>query len=552
MPEPARNDALADINAVFRIGKYLLWVILLAGFVLRVVPILWGIPLHPYISSCHPDEGKVFRAILGFPGIYWTTEPFAGYGTVIQYLIGTVLFPIKLIFINLLELSDAYTIFAKIFSRLISVILGTGTIFITFSLVQRLFDEKTALLGAAFLSVAFFHTLNSPLITLDVSSSFLLILNFLLCLHAIKTQKWRDYAILGIASGFLIGTKTVLGIFMCIPFILNILQNFSPTSPPGDSDANPIPMRVRATRLLFYAGIAFVIFILFHPHIFLDFEKYIAFYMREKHDWVDRSRDTITQLLLTWEGNTVKAVGPFLPILALFGMIFPGKHNRRFKLMLVFFVIAYYGFWRWFLSPRYVIVVTPILCIFAANACMLMIRQKHKVVKFAAVALITITTLHSLYWCISGVSLRFNDTRLSATKFIMDNIPAGTVLGLSSVSEKYDWRIHRWNYPKIDFKRYRVTNFIYQPEILILNSSDFEKVIDTIRSGKLSEKYVLPQKYHREWYRYSPPSPRMFKFYEDLLIKGSMPYKLIKTFKREVNVPLEFAPPEIRIYRKMN
>ncbi|MFZ2632114.1 MAG: glycosyltransferase family 39 protein [Desulfosalsimonadaceae bacterium] len=209
-------------------NKNALLVFLFIGLILRVLPVFWGIPLKPYIRSYHPDEAKVLNSILSFPEIYWTTKPFAGYGTAVQYILGTFLLPFKWFFLKSLNLGYEYFIIASIFSRFASVTFGTGCILLTYLTAKKIYDEKVALLSAAFLSVAFFHTLNSALITLDVSSSFILMLNFFLCFKAIESNRWRDYIILGIASGILVGTKTVLGIFFCIPFLLNFLKLYTP------------------------------------------------------------------------------------------------------------------------------------------------------------------------------------------------------------------------------------------------------------------------------------------------------------------------------------
>lgn len=525
-----------------------LFIVLIIGFLLRVVPILWGIPIKPYIRSYHPDEGKVFNSIMGFPEIYWTTKPFSGYGTAVQYMLGALLIPLKFVLAQLLNLRFEYYITALIISRLTSIILGTGTIYLVYLIGKKIYDENVAFVSALFLSVSFYHTLNSPLITLDVSMSFFLMLNFFLCIRAIEKNRLSDYIILGVASGLMIGIKTVSGIFFCIPCILSYLRLYYPKN---DNDRDRTQFLKQTKFLISYILIAVFVFIIFHPHIFLDLEKYIAFYLREKHDWLDRSRGTIKQLFYIWGSNSVKSVGVFVSIFALIGAIVPGKKNLHLKLMFLLFCVLYYGFWRWLLVPRYIIVVAPIMCIFAANACMLFFSRKNIVLRTLSIAMITVALGYSFYSCVSGISLRLNDTRTSTAKFILQNVPKGTTIGVSSVSEKYDWRTHSWRYPKIDFKRFRVVNFLYEPEILVLSSYDYNSILNTLESGKLLNNYVLPEKYYRDWYRYSPPSPRIFKFYDDLLVKKDKKYILLRTFQGNVNVPLEFAPPEIRIYKKI-
>lgn len=525
-----------------------LLIALIIGFILRLVPILWGIPIKPYIRSYHPDEGKVLNSIFRFPEIYWTTKPFPGYGTAVQYMLGFLLTPFKFIFAQLLNLRFKYYIAVSIISRLTSIIFGTGSIYLVYLIGKKIYDENVALLSALFLSVSFYPTLNSPLITLDVSMSFILMLNFFLCIRAIEKNRMSDYILLGVASGLLVGIKTVSGIFFCIPCILSYLKLYYPKN---DYDRDRTQFLKQTKLLISYILIAIVVFIVFHPHIFLDLKKYIAFYLREKHDWVDRARGSIFQLFSIWGKNTVKSLGIFVSIFALIGAVLPGRKNLNFKLMFLLFIVLYYGFWRWLLATRYIIAVAPIMCIFAANACMLCFYKKNILLRTVSMVMITVALVYSLYCCVSGISLRLNDTRPLVSKFIAENVPKGTTLGISSVSEKYNWRTHPWRYPKINFKQYRMVNFLSEPDIVVLSSYDYEPILKTLKSGKLLKNYVLPKEYHKDWYRYSAPSPRIFKFYDDLLIKKSKKYFLLKIFRSNVNVPLEFPPPEIRIYKKM-
>jgi dolichyl-phosphate-mannose-protein mannosyltransferase len=534
-------------RGLFETLQHPLFIVLSVGFILRVMPIMWGIPINLFIHSYHPDEGKVLLSILDFPEIYWTSKAFMGYGTAIQYILGALLFPLKLFLVKSSNHSYEYYIIVSVFSRLISVILSTICIYLTYAIAKKIYDKKVAFLSASFLAVSFYHTLNSPLITLDVSSSFLLMLNFLLCYRAIEKNRLMDYIFLGLASGLLVGTKTVLGIFFCIPFLLSFLNLIYPQN---SFNADQPKFLQQSKLLITYVFVAAVVFILFNPQIFLDINKYIAFYLKEKHDWVDRTRGTIEQIIPIWGGNTIKSVGTCIPVLALIGIIFPGKKELRLKIMLIIFVILYYGFWRWFLSPRYVIVITPILCIFAANACILIFHQKSMALRRISILIIIISIGYSLYWCGSGIYLRLNDTRTSAAKFIAQKITKGTTIGYSGVSERYTWKTHSWRYPKIDPNQFRIIDFLSKPEVLVINFDDANAILKTLKSDKLLSNYILPEIYHKDWYRYSAPSPKIFKFYDELLLNKKSNYILLKTFNRKFNVPLEFAPPEIKIFTK--
>jgi hypothetical protein len=255
-------------------------------------------------------------------------------------------------------------------------------------------------------------------------------------------------------------------------------------------------------------------------------------------------------MLRIWQRETVAALGGGVALLALLGMLIPGKANLRYKLALIAFVVLYTGFWRWFLKGRYVIAVAPILCLFAAHLCVRLLDSRWRMPKWIGGGAVAVVFLTSLSSVLSAIHLRLNDTRPPAARYLLENIPAGTTVGIAGVSEKYPWKTHRWRYPRVDFTRFKAVDFLQEPDILILSSYDYQPVLHTLESGRLGSGYVLDEAYHREWYRFAAPSPGIFEFYDRLLNQNDGRYVLFKSFSTEVKVPLEFPPPEIRIYRR--
>ena len=202
--------------------KYrLLCLILMVAFVLRVAPLLWGVPLRPEIRSFHPDEGKVYGVVADFPEIYGTTAPFPGYGTAVQYIVGTVLLPVKAVVVGFADHPYAYRILAQLAMRMTSVVLGVGCIVLLYALGARLFDRATATAAAALLAVSFFHTLNSAVGTLDVPLCFLVMVNVLVGFEIFENPRPAGFALLGICTGVLVGT--MLMVQTSIGFLLTLL-----------------------------------------------------------------------------------------------------------------------------------------------------------------------------------------------------------------------------------------------------------------------------------------------------------------------------------------
>ncbi len=523
----------------------LLSIILLIGFIIRILTIFWGVPINPYVKSYHPDEPKVYIDIMNFPRSYLTFLQFKGYGTFIQNSLGLLFFPLKVL--KIFSNENIYEITVIILSRFVNVIIGSATIIFTYFLASKIFDKKTALVASALIAISFYHVINSPVITLDVAISLLIVINFQLSFYAIKKNELKSYIFLGIASGILLGTKITGGLFLLIPVILNLLytQSSSLEDLPGRKFKSKI-----IENLLVYLSVAVFIFLLFNSYVYLYPGRYLDFMLDQKKNLVDRSFVSIWQIPLTWIRTTGIATGLPVTLLLIFGIARMRKKNFKMQLILFLFLFEYYAFWRWSIIPRYIISVAPLICIFAGNALVYFYEKKNVIIKGIAVGVFIFTIGYSGYLCFSGILLRFTDTRTEASKYIDDNIKEGSTIGISYTSEKFSAKYHDWRYPKINYNKYKDEKFLDRPDVIILSSYDFNQVNGLLNSNKLSDKYELDKKYYREWYRYSPPNPQVIKRFDELLNQKNDDYLLIKTFKKEINVPIEFPPPEIRIYKK--
>jgi len=529
------------------IGEHrLLCLILLAAFVLRLAPILWGVPLRHEVRDFHPDEPKVYGALARFPEIYGTTKPFPGYGTAVQYLVGTVLLPLKAGVVWLAERPYAYRVLAQLASRMTSVLLGLGCIPLLYVLGIRLFDHATATAAAGLLAVSFFHTMNSAVGTLDVPLSFLVLLNFIVCFDVFERPRTGGFALLGVCTGLLVGTKLSGVVFVVVPAILLLARRFRPA---GRSHGTGGGGEVRVHDLALSAACAAAVFAITNPQVFLGFDEYVAWWIKESEEVHSRLLGSFGDLIHRWTRVTSRAVGWPVAILALGGAILAGRKRGAEKLALVSFVAVSYAVLQWSLRERYVIAVAPILCLFAARGAMAIGGLRRPWSRPAGVAIVAISILVALHSCVWGVYLRLNDTRPEATRFLENTVAAGATVGLVGAAETRSARTHRWLYPKVDFDRYEETSPLERPEILVFSSPDYRKVLRTLRSGRLGPGYAVPDDLTKEWYRYRAPPAEMFRLYDEVFVQEKG-YDLLETFRVNVPVPLEFAPPEIRIYAR--
>lgn len=524
----------------------LLCLILLAGFALRIAPILWGVPLRPEIQDFHPDESKVYLAVARFPEIYGTTQPFPGYGTAVQYLLGTLLLPLKAVVVGLAERPYAYRILAQLASRMTSVLLGAGCIPLLYVLGARLFDRATATTAAALLAVSFFHAMNSAVGTLDVPLSFLVMVNVLVCFRVVERPRPAGFALVGICTGLVVGTKVTGIVFVVVPATLLLVRRLPGT---GAVHGSEVVARVRVRDLAAYAGCALAAWAVTNPQVLVALDEYVAWWIKEGEEVHSRNLGSVGDLVRTWTSATTHAVGWPVAILAVVGAFLAGRKRRAEKLALLAFVFVYYAVLQWSLLARYVIAVAPILCLFAARGAWIVVDLRRPWARQAGVAVVAISVLAGLHGCVWGVYLRWSDTRPEATRFLEANVARGATVGLAAAAEPLSARTHRWRYPKVDFQLYAETSPLERPEILVFSSADYRAVLDTLRSGRLGPDYAVPAELSREWFRYRAPTVEAFRLYDEVLIQEKG-YRLLAAFRVDVPVPLEFPPPEVRIYAR--
>src|SRR6185369_14933651 len=111
-------------------GNRALAAVLLAALILRLLPLLWATPLAgdcgptrgQNLRSYHYDEDKVYRSTAAFPAIYFRPDqPYPTYGTTLQYTLGLLLLPVKIVLFNREGGRDVYLLGVWIVSRCVSV-----------------------------------------------------------------------------------------------------------------------------------------------------------------------------------------------------------------------------------------------------------------------------------------------------------------------------------------------------------------------------------------------------------------------------------------------
>lgn len=527
--------------------------ILGVGFLLRVSGIFWGVPFpDAFEGKYHPDEGQIIQGAVEFPGHVLTNTYFV-YPTFFHYFLGVITLPLRIFFDEFGvpgpgEIGSNFYYVVTVIGRLWSVLFGMGAIIFTYFLAKDIFDQKRALLASALLTFTLYHATNSGFATTDVLTSFLLVSFLYFLRYAFKSPEAPFlFVCSGMILGLLIGTKYT-GAIASLAIVV-IYTHMVVKQSRGSTMGAVCNLRKLHFHLLLCGSAAIATFFFTTPGILIHFNgftesmlwnfRYVERYSLPRFD------------LMTWEAIWQKigvAVGIPLASMFIFGLFFPFKKNV-FEISLIVIVVAYFVYFENRLLSRYVILVAPLVSIIASNGAIWLYDSRKMPVRVFGRSMITIVLVYSLAYCVTGAYLRYNDTRTQAGHFVHERFPQGTTLGVAYFSEKFGWTTHSWRYPQIDYTWFRSMDFLEYPEVVVVSSEyDTTKIEEALKSEKLSGDYLWDEQYNKDWYQFSPPSPRVFRFYDELNDSERSQYILLKTFKKQNIVPVEFGAPEIRIF----
>jgi hypothetical protein len=107
-------------------------------------------------------------------------------------------------------------------------------------------------------------------------------------------------------------------------------------------------------------------------------------------------------------------------------------------------------------------------------------------------------------------------------------------------------------FSKIDAEKYNIVDALENSKFIILTSYDYTKNESALSTSKL-HNYRWDPKYDKKWYQAHSPSEEVFRFYDNILNERGEKYKyrLIKQFEKNILIPIEFPPPLIRIYERI-
>ncbi len=532
------NKSADSENWKLKIG-----LVLLLGLLLRVPGLFSGISFHyQYALPLHPDEPKIFSGAIGFPEEIFTRTDLR-YPTGLHYLIGLLTLPLKSL--NKLDVISnlAYKQSVFLTGRLVSIGFGVGAIFLVFLIANKMYGRKAGLIAALILAVCFYHANHSSVATTDVVNSFWVALTALLIYRISNPLKKEQAILLGASLGFTAGTKysgAVIAVSLLFALALMFLE-----------------LTKSAQRKLFIKNIgllslvAIFTFFLTTPSALLNINTLISSLSFESNRLALSNSMSLGQILAADFDRLIEATGLPVAILIIAGITYafkPTELRRTYPLVIT--IIAYIVFLGSGFITRYYISIMPILCILAAIPVANLFKNENRLIQKAAIAMFVIVFLYSVYYNLLGIEVRLNDTRMQATAYLQDHLASGTTVGNLAFGNVIR---SSWTLPIVNDEIFEVVPNLDYPEYIVLSSIYFRGYDQLLDSGLVPPDYVINQALADQFNLPILPNPQTLQLYDQLLNNAKdNKYVLLKIFPQNILAPVEFPPPEIRIYKRVN
>ena len=413
------------MRTISRSGVLLFWIILL-GLAVRIIGVDFGLPL-----LCHNDESVIVNYALAYGKgdlnpHFFKVPPFLSY--LMFFLYGIFFLAGKILgsFQNVMDFGYRFladpTAFYLIGRLFCGVFFGTMTIPLMYLLGKRVFNERTGLLAALFLSMNFLHVRNSHYIYFDIPLVFFTVLFFIILYKVFEKNKILGYMTGGLVLGIAISVKysaVILAVPASIISAMNILRFRS---------------GFRDTLMKNIAAFLFVVLGMFvsNPYMFIDHPFFL--------DTISRMPFFTPPFWFHLKVSLVGALGFSMCVAALVGGFISLKKRNRFSAVLLSFFICYYLVLTRSsqLAERYVFPIVPIALLMAAYCVDTLIsktKKRNKKYLFGTIfcVLLMFPSAAKVYY--SDRLFTEKDTRQVFRDWANENIPAGTKIAIDGTGE---------------------------------------------------------------------------------------------------------------------
>jgi len=497
--------------------------LLVAAFLLRIFPILWGSALYDEGQyGLHSDEPKILRYVDDFPGSILELHDYR-YPTFVHNVCGMAWAGIGGLFGLRDEApseagSPSYE-HAMIFGRALCVLVfGMGGVLLTWAFTRRAFGPRAGLWALAASNLFVWTIASTALVQVDVCSAAALTLVFLLLLHVERAPRLElAYAAwIGMALGAAVASKYTAGIGVVGAAVVALAVRRS-----GRATWKQLALFTSLT-----AAFALMVFLIFVPGAIYDsayFWNSLEYELRDKGSGVG-SRVGFGQFLEAL--NDCLPWWLLLPAAAGYGLALRDRRSPvviGVGLTLVLYVAATARAFK----PDYGILAVPFVACFAGLFAERVARAGGRWATALLVAAVALGHLGAA----RAMVLRYTaDTRYRFQDWALDHIPPGPLGEAPRATER-----PYWSCPKAP-PGYEFVSVHDQPEWIVLNQRDSYTARMVIEAGREG---------------FGRMGPRDLSFYRDVLLGERQRYRydLVQTFE-PLDLPLDKKGKVIEVYRR--
>lgn len=424
---------------------------LLAILALALLVRLWGIG-HGLPFIYHPDEPALVRSAYGLrfgnlnPGhfdwphlhyylCFFIFESFIKFRALLQVL---HLRPLLEQIAPLLWQDPAIFYFL---ARLVSALVGTATVGLTYLIGKKLFDKKVGLVAALFLTLSTLHVDQSHYALLDVPLTFWVTLSFLFSILILEKGRLRGYLLAGLFAGFAASTK-YHGALVVVPIITASFLNSLNKNNSRASKNGPFGQFLDNLGKLLLSGLAALFgFLLGTPYALLDRKTFLfkedarGFLWQLQNMQGHLGAEAANGWWFHFSITLRRGLGPILLGLVVLGILLAlFRHKRRDVLLLSFpiFYFLYVGSWQ-VVYGRYMIPILPMLCILAASAVFALVK-KFKRSNLVLGALVGLVLVQPAWEVVRNDHILTQiDTRTLAKEWIDENLPDKSTIAMDTI-----------------------------------------------------------------------------------------------------------------------
>ena len=444
----------------FGLAGALLLAILVLALALRLKGVTYGLPY----SFVNADETmvipKAFHAAQGHPN-----PQFFFYPSLYFYLTGALYLlaaPVWWLLGHGNFLAQTSFVVDNgpyfLLGRLLSVAMGTASVYLVYRLGRHAFGRPAGLLAALCLAVAPLHVAYSHMAVTDVTAVAFSLLALVLLLQAAGPSRPDPDAaaaapaprhagrwlVLGaIAAGLATSTKYNLGMLVLPATVAAVFACRDEAAARVAAGGRTVLVWLRLLVLRLYLPMLLA-FVAASPFVVLDATHFLGDFRRQSQI-MDRGwlgfEHVGNGFWFNVTPNLTGAIGVVLLVLGVAGLVWALWRRTRLDLMIAPYVIVYFvyiGTWKE-LADRYLLVIVPLVLLLAMRLCVDVVGLVRPGLRRVAVPVVAIVLAVALVFPLTS-SLAFDrglsgaDTREVALEWIQRNVPAGSLIALENYS----------------------------------------------------------------------------------------------------------------------